>query len=54
MAGGAKVVERAKDVVVVAGREGEVEEFLADRLASGEAAEEVAVQKVGFATMTGG
>ena len=52
--GGTEVVEGAKNVVVVARREGELEKFRMDDLASGEAAEEGALKQVFFGAMAGG
>jgi len=51
MSGGAEIVERAEDVVVIARREGELEEFGAGDFSAREAAKEVAFEQILFAAM---
>ncbi len=53
-AGGAEVVERAKDVVAIARGIGEAEELGIDDFSGAEAAEKRSLEQVFFATLTGG
>ena len=53
-ASGAEVVESPENVVVIAGREGEFEEFGIGDFAGGFAAEEMAIEEIRFGTVAGG
>ena len=53
-AGGAEVIESAENVVVVARRESEFEEFPVGDLAGGFAAEERAIEEIFFGAVAGG